>query len=204
MAMPSDVAVMFAELADDLTNLHGKMGLYDDLFVNQADIAVLNDTAVGAFIFLEESLRHDMTMAIGRLADSEKLGNNQNLSLATLVAKIGALDPALHGSLKTQLVAINELCKPIIHLRHKSIGHNDLNATLNPATNPLPRMKHSEIIEILDAFKAIMNSIDVHFTGKTTHYNPFMVGSGKDLVCMLNLGLTAAREKRARLARGEF
>ena len=81
--LPDEIRDVFTELCQETANLGMKWKLYLDLYGESANIVLLQDTANGEFLMIEQSLRVDMTMTICRLADPPRSMGKENLSLLT-------------------------------------------------------------------------------------------------------------------------
>ena len=73
----------FMWLAQDVVALHQKWDLYLGLFGKPESLQVIGHLPV-PFHLIEESLRTDITMLIGRLSDSPKFRDDENISFQQL------------------------------------------------------------------------------------------------------------------------
>jgi len=191
---PEPVRVMFLGLCQDVASLHAKWRLYLDLFSSREDTAILSDLARGSFQLIEEALRSDMTMAVCRLSDPAQSCGNDNLSIPTLAQRFGSVQ-----GLDSLLQQFRDECEPLRRYRNKRIGHNDLTSALNPKANPLPGIGRPRIETILQLASQILNAVYRSVVDGELAFQPFLIGSGRDLVHWLRIAKQHQAEELQRL-----
>jgi hypothetical protein len=187
-------------LCQDLASLNAKWHLYLDLFAEKEDVAVLNNTAMGAFQIIEESLRSDMAISIGRLCDPPELWGHQNLSLQKLA------EQAKHIQGLVQLLDnFLTISKPVRDYRNKRIAHNDLKANLEPHDNPLPNITRKTIDDILKIGNEILNHILKFYKTETAidFESTIVFGSGNKLIKWLKRAWRIYEEEQKALTKGK-
>lgn len=151
--LPEEVRESFMWLAQDVVALHRKWDFYLGLFGKKENFAVISHLPQ-PFNIIEESMRTDITMLIGRLSDGAKFGKDDNISFRTL-QEFYPRDDALK-QLVTDFVSN---CDPIIKNRHKLVAHTDKMAKLSPEQAMIPQINKSDIDTINEKAQAIINHV---------------------------------------------
>ena len=127
-------------LAQDVVALYRKGDFYLGLFGKTENYPVIS-ALPQPFNFIEESLRTDITMLIGRLSDNAKFGKKDGNISFKAIAEYYPNDHALE-----QLVAefVNS-CDPVIKNRHKLVAHADKLTKLAPEQAMIPQIRKSDI-----------------------------------------------------------
>jgi hypothetical protein len=136
--LPDEIREAFMWLAQDVVALHKKWDLYLGFFGKPESLQVISHLPV-PFHLIEESLRTDITMLIGRLSDSAKFGKDENISFRALLEfyskddasekddvqdqdKVQDQDAQEQDKVLEQLVAdFIQICKPVTQNRHKLV-----------------------------------------------------------------------------------
>src|SRR5436309_3004084 len=135
--LPQPVRQEFEDLCDDVSLVHAKWVLYQHLFGTPESIRVLNVSVPGCFHLVEDSLRSDMTMSIGRLMDLPKSMGKDNLSLERLIQGLAPYcDQQFLDNLKAKLTSLRKHCEAITQWRNRHVGHNDLATALRYHPDP--------------------------------------------------------------------
>src|SRR5262245_3643943 len=90
--LPDNIRGIFTDLCQAVASLYAKWQLYLDLFSSHDEAVVLSQMAVGTFQIMEEALRGDIMMAVCRLGDPHQSCGNDNLSIVTLVRRVGQIE----------------------------------------------------------------------------------------------------------------
>lgn len=178
--LPEDMRPVFQDLCEDVASLHGKWRLYLELFSDRDTVDLLNDVAMASFQMFEESLRCDITMSICRLSDPLQSCGQDNLSIKILVERFAKVQ-----GLAQLWNDFRRCCQPVREYRNKRVGHNDLDAALQPHDNPLPNVTRPTIDAILSAATKLVNHVYGFHTERELLFEPFDTGGGKDLVSRL-------------------
>jgi hypothetical protein len=185
--VPEPIRDQFEDLWEDVASLHYKWKLYVDIFGDEEHIKVINATVPSAFQLIEESLRSDMIMSIGRLMDPAKTGPNANMSIERFIQSLADYtEPAFLTSVEARFQVARDHCSALLNWRNKRIGHNDLNTALKYHENPLPNITKPYVDRALKLISDLINSVQDNFRGGITLFDsPVQHGTGKDLVLFL-------------------
>src|SRR5262249_479295 len=178
-----------------------KWKLYTDLFGEPESIDVINQTVPSVFGIIEEVLRNDMTMSLGRLLDPPGTKPRENMSIPRLIANLVThCEPLLAAEAERQLEAIRRHCEKTLVWRNKRVGHNDLHTALQYHENPLPNITKPYVEQALTLIRNLMNYLESHFDESETAYE-FVVqrGTGKDLIYFLKTLLDDREREHQRL-----
>jgi hypothetical protein len=186
--LPDDIREIFMWLCQDVAHIQFAWTFYIELFTSK-DYEDVADLAAASFRVIEEAVRADITMSICRISDPAK----NNLTFKTLARKCNDIHDI--NILVDEFLAS---CEPIRRIRHKKIGHNDLNTRIDPLNNPLPGVGQKEINEILTRAKQILNTVIVNYASVELYFDAIMPGSAKNLLYFLKLGKQYQEENRIR------
>jgi hypothetical protein len=81
--LPEEIRESFMWLSQDVVALHRKWDFYLGLFGKKENFAVISHLPQ-PFNLIEESMRTDITMLIGRLSNGAKFGKDDNISFRAL------------------------------------------------------------------------------------------------------------------------
>jgi len=189
--LPDNIREVFMWLCQDVAALRNKWSLYLELFGDKENTELLSELARASFQIIEESLRDDMTMAICRLSDPPQSMRKDNLSLTTLVHRLGEPDNA------TELLKdFLEACEPVRQYRNKRVGHNDLNTTIKPQDNPLPGIGRKHIDRIVQLAERILNLVYQRFVNGELFFEPAHIGGADALIFWLKMAKEYETTKR--------
>ena len=189
--IPDNVRLIFMWLCQDVAALRNKWDFYVVLYGREENTGLLSDLAPASFQMIEESLRNDMTMAIGRLGDAAGSGRRENLSLAALVQ--GLSEP---GAAADLLEDFKEVYRPVKHFRNKRVGHNDLNTKIKPQENLLPGIGRKHIDRIIELAEEILNLVYQRFVDGELCFEPLKIGGADDLIFWLEMAKEYETMKR--------
>jgi hypothetical protein len=175
--IPEEIRGICTRLCEDVARLHLKWGFYLELFGSLENTALLSATARAFFRTVEESLRTDMILSICRLSDPSRTLGGDNLSLATLVARCGDVPRA-----EDLLTAFQAACGPVRRHRHRHLGHNDLDAIIEPRQDLLPDVGLAEIEEILQLAAGILRAVHRHYCAGDLGFPLAPIGGARDLI----------------------
>jgi hypothetical protein len=157
--LPDEIRETFMWLAQDVVALHRKWDLYLGLFGNQESFQVVTQLPQ-PFNLIEESLRTDITMLIGRLSDSAKFRKDENISFRALLVFYS--DDTTLGELVASFV---QTCEPVTRNRHKLVAHTDKLAKLSPDQAMIPQIKKSDIDTINQKAQKIIKHVSITKAG---------------------------------------
>lgn len=196
--MPSSLGI---EELDDLwhavdyevTWLHSRWAIYRQLFgTDETRVKILNQAASTFAHMLQGVLLDDVQLGLAKLGDpatSRVKGEVlRNLTLATLCQKV-IEGGALTDELPPLLALYADACVKARERRNKKIAHFDLHTMLESEA-VLEGPSRAEIEVALEALRAVMNCISLHFTGNQTAYHLVILNhDGNSLISTLELGL---------------
>jgi len=180
--LPEDIREIFVWLCQDLVSLQDEWRFYTDLFSSEENTSLLSELALSSFRIIEESLRNDMTLAICRLSDPARSSGKANLSIRTLTKNYSSVE--IIRNLEHDFI---KACQPVRELRNKNVGHNDLNTRIEPIDNPLPGIKKSQIVNIINLAEKILQSIfEIYDKDCELGFSvPTKIGGAADLIYWL-------------------
>jgi hypothetical protein len=202
--MPADVVPEWNAIWREVLNLHGQWKLYIGLYGNPKHVGLMQETVPDVFGLIQTALRHEITMAHGRLLDpaSPRVKGNMapNMSLARLIETVKAhCPPDFQDRLAKMLEQVKTHCAPMLQWRNKRVGHSDLQTALSVDEVKLPDIEREEIERGLEMLGQLVNEIDLHFNDRTTTFEyPLMRGTGDDLMQLLQRALDADAEESIR------
>src|SRR5262245_11939794 len=117
----------YETLSTDLTWLHVRWQLYQQLFCKgERRVALLNETAGVFFYVLQQILLSDVILGVCRLRDPLSMAKRQNLVLESLIELVeSASYPELVIELRGILQEFKEAVQPLKTHRNRRIAHRD-------------------------------------------------------------------------------
>ncbi len=121
-----------AVLVNDISWLRYMWAAYNELYMTQESLDVINETAPQAFNLYRFALQREIMMAICRLCDRERSGRQptrRSLALETLVNKVrasGRCSERACARLQNDLKAIRKRAQPLRMHRNKRLAHTDV------------------------------------------------------------------------------
>lgn len=199
---PDSVRCLYEDQWQEVAGLHIKWATYLDLFDQRKNIDLFSATAPGFFRVVEEALRMDMIMSVGRLLDPPQSVGRANLSLSRLVTELNPhCDEGFLALLRAEVEAVRTHCNQFKEWRNRRISHNDLNTALK--SQPLPAIQRSYVEEALRRIENLLNRIALHFRESETRFTmPIIRGPAKDLIFWLERGHQFEDQDRRRMQRG--
>ena len=170
-------------LAQEVVALHRKWDLYLGLFGKPDSVQVVTHLP-HPFALIEESMRTDITMLIGRLSDAAKFRNDDNISFRALQEFYP------NDSVLQRLVAdFVQSCEPVTKNRHKLVAHIDRLAKLSANQAMIPQIKKSDIDAINQLAQKIIRHVAVTNTGHDYGFGWEGDGGADALIYWLRKGL---------------
>lgn len=200
-------------LSHDLRMLNLRWETWQDLFLPDMVLTLLNNTAAGFFSLVQELLRESIAMGIGRMTDPESTTGRDNASIYKLLNMIqynncagGDLDIA------TDLQTIDELCgknSALKNLRHRRFAHSDFAIAVRK--KPLEKIEDEQIAQLLDALDHVLNAVRTSLGMETAAHSSIvrLDGGVPELVDSLELSeahktLLLTRDFRVFLAKKDI
>jgi hypothetical protein len=187
--MSPQLAEVYKELIKDVNWLYFKWNIYLQLYADQENVKLLNNTAPTYFSVCQEMMQDDTLLAIGRLTDPAQTGSKTNLSLQQLVDTINEVAyPVLRSEVMDVLTAAKPKFEVARDHRNRRIAHIDLETRLNKHPQPLSDATKHIIEEALEAIAQALNTVERHFDTKTEFSEQIVPNDGKTLLHWLRLG----------------
>lgn len=170
---PPSIERLFRPLWNEIVWLNAKWNAFTRLYgTDEATVELLNHVAGSFFRLVEESLRDDVLLSIGRLLDPSATGAKANLSLQALLDGVDAqVEPELRQRLIDALDRLRSHCEGITARRNRKLAHTDLPTALNKHLDDLPGISLTAVRDAIEQVNAFMNLIDIHFRENTTFYD---------------------------------
>jgi hypothetical protein len=195
---------VYTELWQEVARLFGKWEEYVELFGTKASrISLMNEAASDFFGKLQDAGFHDVLLHLACLTDRPKVSGRENLSvqsLPELVQDIGLKDQVAH--LVTEALAKSAFARD---WRNRYLAHRDKALALGKA-QPLAPASRKAARDALDALAAVLNAVEDHFSGSTTHYGMELTppGGALNLLYCLDDGVRVQRERAERFKSGKL
>jgi hypothetical protein len=200
--MPECARNVFIWLCHDVMTLHEKVRLYMTLYGTAESTQLLDETARGAFLLIQEAIQDDLAMSFGRLLDpaTSHVKDDSNVN-GEVLANISFAALANRLSSPPKLIElIREFrieCAPVERHRNKRVGHNDLNTSIHPAENPLPDVGRDQMNRIMALAAQVLRTAAQPYADQPLVFPPVMLTNGDVLLSALR----DARQHRADKAR---
>ncbi len=121
------------------------IAFYEELYMDQSSVEILNNKAPKAFAIIQASLANDIMASIFRLLDPIESYGNRNLTLIMLRKPLETKSASTSGIDK-----LENIKKNIINYRHKFLSHNDLERVITHQNNTQINFPWSAIKEFSD------------------------------------------------------
>ncbi len=186
--MSTEMNDLFKALHPHVLQLHMRWAQFLGLFtVSDERMQLLSEVAPGFFRIVQDVLRDDAFISLGRLTDKSNSFGKPNLSLVALVeAAEESGDSALATSAGNLLSALLAKVDAIRKWRDKWLAHIDLMAALAP--NPLPesRVMRGEFDEALALTRQLMDLFADYFSEPRYRYQAVILpGDAEALIRVL-------------------
>ncbi|MGL1931958.1 MAG: hypothetical protein OCC45_09375 [Desulfotalea sp.] len=180
--IPENLREPFCKLSCHVANIKQKIILYNQLYMTDESVTILNQASPTPFKLIKESLAADIMMSIFRLLDPEKSCGKENLSVAFLKNEFSTY--SIHG-LNEIFEKLKSLKKQVEPYRHKILAHNDLKKVVSPATAEKTNFPWDTLQEIVNMLCIILNLIYQNFANAEMSFTPIQRGSGRALIALL-------------------
>ena len=201
--MGPDLGQLHYELYQELAWLHIKWQQFRDLFgKDPARIELLNSIAPLFFYYLQQTLYDDVLLHLARLTDPPRSFGRENLTVRRLPELIA--HPALSDEVATLLDQLSEKCDFARQLRNRRLAHADLLTARRQNAVPLPPESRQSVEEALDAFRTLLNRLEVHFCESELGYAigaETEPGGAEEMVYYLEPSLKTCEEQMERWTR---
>jgi hypothetical protein len=157
--LPEEIREAFVWLAHEVVALFRKWDFYLGLFANEEHrqtIAALPQP----FQAIEQALRTDLIMLIGRLDDGATFKDDENVSFRAL-AEFYPDDKEL----ELLVVDFSSAAKPVKTNRHKTVAHTDKKIRLSTYDDSIPQITKADIDANLQKAQEIINHVSWNYAG---------------------------------------
>ena len=191
--IPAPVAEVYDELKIEVTWLHGRWIIYQQLF-DESDrrIKMLNECASAFFYIIQDVLQGEVQVSLSKLTDPASRGTHDNLSLEQLQRRLEKHgDNGLAGPNTADPDTLHLKCQPFRAWRNRQLAHLDLPTSIRSSTNSLPGVSRQMIEEALSLVRNFMNKIEAHYNNGEIGYEHFLFTSsdGDALLAVVRNGL---------------
>ena len=184
-----------------ILELNVRWQMFDELYSEAQNYAVLNRTGANFWATLHNLLIDDLMLSISRYLDPARMGKNDNLSLATIVA-LPEVAP-FRTKLQTQLAAINLVWgRGVKDWRHKRLSHFDMPTALG--SNTLPDVPFTEIKELVDGITGFVREINHQLYHHDTSFRCSITGWVPQVLDYLKMGIEKKDEIRLKTYGGRL
>lgn len=157
--LPESAREPFMWLCQEAVSLNVKWKLYQQFFSDPEVASLISKPGLrGTFQIIEEVLRHDMIMLVGRLRDSAFFREEENISFRSLVERLPDM-PCLDRHVERFIF----LCRDMERHRHKLVAHNDLTTRIDPDKSPLPGILKRQVDRTVKRVIQILNHVLNHY-----------------------------------------
>lgn len=166
--------------------LNVRWQMFDELYSDAKNYAVLNRTGANFWATLENLLIDDLMLSISRFLDPPKSMGQANCSLAAMAA-LPETDP-FRSDLQTRLNTLVTIwSKGIQNWRHKKLSHSDMATVLG--TNTLPDIPFAEIKTLVDEITAFVREMEHRLNHRDISYQCSITGWVPQVLKYLTLGI---------------
>jgi hypothetical protein len=180
---PDEIREAFMWLSQEVVALFRKWDFYLGLFAKEE-----HRQTIGAlpqpFSAIEQALRTDIIMLIGRLSDNAKFKDEDNISFKALV-EFYPDDLVLKQLVEDFVTA----CEPVKMNRHKTVAHTDKKVRLSTYEDSIPQVKKLDIDAILQKAQDIINHVSWNNSKQTYGFGFEGDGGAGALIHWLRKGL---------------
>ncbi len=198
-SMPDGVKAVFEPLRYEVTWLHAKWLIYQQLFCrDQQRVDLMNRLAPGFFVVVADSLRTESIVGLCRLTDPAKSGSNQNLTLLRLAEAVTSEEPGRFASdVDAEANRLRHAFSPLRTWRNKRLAHTDFPTAVDMQT--LPEIPQLTIDNGLAGVRGLMNLVEVHYLNSEFCYDQFTnLDDGDELIFYLSEAERYDEERRRR------
>ena len=203
-----ELGAVYHALWREVVWLHAKwIGTANFTPRHRSTFPLLKKVANDFFGVLRNALSEDVVLHAARLTDPSETGRGRraqdNLTRRRLPALVD--HALLRDEPQVRVNAAAKACETLKALRDKWIAHRDLNLALETSSSPLPGIAFEELESALEAIRAVMNRLEVHYSLPEVGYQYVSsIGSDADsLIYYLRKGVGAEKRQMERLRAGK-
>lgn len=203
-AMGSELGSVYDALWQQLAWLHRNWSEYVVLFgTKESRVSLMNEAAPSFTRIVQDALWEKVLLDIARITDPPRSAGKSNLTVQALPSLVdhAATKAAVDARVNEALVA-SDFCRD---WRNRHIAHRDLRLAVEPGAEPLKAASRLKVKQALEALDAALNAVSSHYLDSTTYFAFEAVdGGAMSLLQIVDAGLKAEHERRARMQRGTF
>jgi hypothetical protein len=198
--MPPALAALYQELWPEVVWLASAWQEFKDLYGDQANIDLLNDTAPAFFGDLQRSQQQGVMMHLCRVTDPPVSAGKPTLTLRRVAPLID--NAALAAKVEGFVTAAVNATAFAREWRNRQGAHCELppSITGQPAA-PFPRAAWRDFEGAIASITAVMDAVSLHYCDSTTgfHLGTATLGGVSSLLYFLKMGSEADKQQRDRL-----
>ncbi|SYZ72745.1 conserved hypothetical protein [Candidatus Zixiibacteriota bacterium] len=162
---PQHIRPLYDLLNREVIELNMHWDIFKQLYTGRSLlIDLLNESAPVFFGKLQTILLDDIILAISRLSDPAKSGNNENLSLKKMKEGLDAKGyDDLKEKLARRIIEIDSKCESFRRHRNKRVAHRDLTAKVRPLEENLPDIKVGDIEAAILNINGFLNDVEANY-----------------------------------------
>ena len=169
--MPFEVARVHKYLSGDVLELNWRWKMYDELYMKDENLNLLNESDSKMFGLVQNSLIDNILLLICRATDPYKSGAkgiNESLTFDLLnTVLLTHSDSQLIGKFEKERDRLRIFVKEAKDARNKRIGHNDLPSIVANKSFPI---KVDSLNEIIAGLGGLLNLVEDYFDDSPVHY----------------------------------
>ena len=204
LVMGRELGSLYDALWQEVAWVHHTWDEYVQLFgIKESRISLLNQAAPAFFRTVQDSLWNDVLLHIARLTDPPKSAGKPNLSINRLTDAVAHTETkGVIKELLEKAAIATEFCRD---WRNRHLAHRDLGLALGQGAAPLQFASREKVQGALVSLVAVLNVVSMHYKESTTFFDiGGEPGGATQLLYLLDDGLKANEERRARLRLGTF
>jgi len=201
MSAQNGTSPTFEALNQLVLELNVRWQMFDELYSEAKNYAVLNRTGANFWSNLHNLLIDDLMLAISRFLDPARMGKNDNFSLAAIVALLEVA--SFRADLQKRLDAINLVwSRGVKDWRHKKLSHSDMATVLG--SNTLPDIPFTEIKVLVDGITGFAREVTHQLYHFDQGFGCSMTGWVPQVLDYLKLGVQKKDEIRLKAYGGKL
>lgn len=147
--------------------LHERWMTYSSLFGSDVHRDLLNDSGATLFSLTAELYREGILSSLFRLTDRRNTLGNTNVTVRILPD----MCPQVRGDLETQIEELDKLLEPLKELRHKRVGHTDLEIARRSGVQAVPELREEAMEDVLGRVRSIINAARSNIEGSSVDFD---------------------------------
>jgi len=169
--MDQNIKEIFDLLRDQIFWIDLRWKIFKQIYGKKENVELINEFAPVCFKFFQDASFDIIILSINRLLDQKKTYGKKNNTLFRLKSMIEEKEcKDLNSELEDIKCEIEKNKEELRELRHKKIGHNDLE-TMKSNYESLSGVTRKQIDLIIENIRKFMNKISIYFDGKEIRYD---------------------------------